>query len=330
MIGVSVRPFLFSILIVFSLVLAACQMPVKTTERERPSSAAASSRVQSEDIGGDVGGAISGAGDSEVESASVGGAVSATPSVSDSLAAAGQGATGVLIAYEFRGDATAVPGGGCRLKLENVRTRRNVFVSLKVDQRVVFKELEPGRYFATRLSCGALRIWNMDNLFGPGFDVVEGKLSYVGKVNFEMTRKDLNGFRQAPRAESRAALAAVRDAVAGEMVSAYTLRPIDSEMLLADGPESFDVFAKGTSAPDQTLADLMSRLKRCASNAAKDDPLRLGHLTYVAKYNAGNFTEMAEKRDAHALSENFTTCVDNSLRTFKPPVASGLEVRVAY
>lgn len=309
-----------SLFIVVAGTFASCQMPVKTTDRERPQSATpvvVSEEAQPIDA-----------------NTAAGKPARAMPNIEkdpEKVADTGaRGTSGVLIAYEFKGDLATVPAAGCRLRLENVRTNKHTFVALKADQMAVFKELDTGRYFATRLSCGAMRIWNLDNLFGPGFDVTEGRVSYVGKVIFEMAKRNLSGFRQASRNESRETLREIQDIVSSPIVSGFTLRPIDSEMLTGEGRESFDVFAKGTSEPDKTLSDLMSKLKRCGFNNSKEDPLRLGKLTYVAKYQGGTFAEMAEKKDNNSFSENFTTCVDNSLRTFRPPLTGELEVRVAF
>ncbi len=301
----SLLPFLLSPLPV--LALAACQMPMKTVDRSGDS--AAPPKVVVETVAAN-----------EMRD----------PVAVPASSPAAAGSSAVLIAYEFQGDTSTLPTGGCRLKLENVRTRKDAFVALKADQMAVIKELEPGRYFGTRLSCGTTRIWNLDNLFGPGFDVVDGKVSYVGKVIFEMSRTDMTGFRQASRVESRNVLREIQDLATGEIVSGFTLKTITPRMWEGDGPEAFDVFAKGTSEPGKTLDGLMSKLKRCSFRAAKDDPLRLGHLNYIAKYKGGAFAEMTEKTDSNSFSENFTTCVDNSLRTFQPPVANDLEVRVAF
>src|SRR4051812_42390233 len=80
------------------------------------------------------------------------------------------GSGGVLIAYEFKGNRNMVPNNGCRLKLENVTNSKATFANLKVDQTSVYKELPPGRYFATRLSCQTTKIWNLDSLFNNGFE----------------------------------------------------------------------------------------------------------------------------------------------------------------
>ncbi len=246
--------------------------------------------------------------------------------------------SGVLLAYEMLGDLQTVPAGGCRLKLENIRTRKEVFVSLKKDNAAVYKELEPGRYFGTRMSCSTTGIWNLENLFGLGFDVEAGKVSYLGKVVFEFAKGELGSFRQGTRKANHEALNGALESVPpadrGAIVSGYSRRPIFAAATGADGPEGFDVYAKGLEDPNINLSDLMSRLKRCATDDAKDDPVRFGHLQYVAIYRGGVFTEMkesaSETSEAHALNRNFLICVDNSLRTFKPLAKNEVEVRVRF
>ncbi len=247
-------------------------------------------------------------------------------------------AAGVLLAYEMIGDLQTVPAGGCRLKLENLKARKEVFVSLKKDTTVIYKELEPGRYFGTRLSCSTTGIWNLENLFGLGFDVEAGKVSYLGKVVFDFAKGELSSFKQGTRQESQNALSAAIESLpsgdAGALVSAYSRRPIVASSIGSEGAEGFDVYAKGLNNPDTTLSDLMSRLKRCAVDDAKDDPIRLGHIQYVATYRAGVFADMkeaaSETAPTHALRRSFLICVDNSLRTFKPPAKNDVEVRVRF
>ncbi|MCM2281011.1 MAG: hypothetical protein NDI61_04105 [Bdellovibrionaceae bacterium] len=323
------------ILVLFVLfnALVACQMPVKTAHREGLGSNAASGaattgpQVTSQDLLKDAK-AAPGASGKTLE-ATVAPEAAQKPQV---YVSGKKGAdSGLLLAYEFTGDVSRIPKGGCRLKMENIRTHKDAFVALKADQMAVFKGLEPGRYFATRLSCGTTRIWNLDNLFGPGVDIVDDKVSYVGKVIFDFAETgELKSFRQAARLDSQKTFNDIRDIVSVEIISGFSMRPITPVMAMTEGPESFDVFAKGTAEAEKTLASLMDQLKRCAARGAKEDPLRLGHFVYVAKYKAGAFTEMKEKTETHALLETFTTCVDNALRTFQPPVPAELEVRVAY
>lgn len=244
------------------------------------------------------------------------------------------GSAGLLLAVTMTGDLTTVPPGGCRLKLENVRTNKTVYVPLRKDSEVVFKELEPGRYFGTRLSCATTKIWNLENLFGLGFDIQPGKASYVGKVVFEFKNGDLAVFRHAPRLESQKVLNTAQAAVPAELrdslISGFTQKPIGAAVMESEGPESFDVYAKGTDSPDVALADLLGRLRHCATLDAKEDPLRLGHFTYVAKYKGKAFSAMKESRGAHVLSDHFVACVENSLRAFQPPTAGELEARVRF
>jgi len=239
--------------------------------------------------------------------------------------------TGMLISYEIRGETTLIPKNGCRLRIENVKTRASAFVELRPSQNFATEALEPGRYAATRLSCATTRIWNLDGLFDPGVEVVPGRLSYAGRVVFDFSKTDLGGFRLAPRVESRQALAEFLAANRGvEVISGYTQKAIGLEVANADGPESFDVYARGTNTPETTLEPLMKKLKSCLQIASKEDSLRLGHLQYVATYQGRRFQDMKQQENLSALSDSFLTCIDNSLRTFQPAVANALEVRVSY
>ena len=300
-------------------VLSACQsMPIKTADRSQGSG---QSTVVSQDIS---------EGSGAVDSAEVSNDEMSPPQMTNVQNRAGDG--GVLIAYKFSGDRSMVPSGGCRLKLQNMTTSKTYFVSLKPTQMSAYKELPPGRYFGTRLSCKTTKIWNLDSLFADGFGVEAGKVSYVGKVMFEFDKGDLADFHHSSRAEGRNAFFTAQNTFVDDpkFISGFTKKPLTQEMVGTDTLEGFDVYAKGTNDPQGTLDPLMRKLNTCSKDVVKQDPLRFGDFKYIATYKDKKITNLDKEDDNHALSSDFMNCVENSMRAFHPNVAAGLEVQVRF
>jgi hypothetical protein len=249
-------------------------------------------------------------------------------------AVADKSPTAILMNYEFAGDPTLVRTGGCSLKLSNVTENKQYTLNLKKDEKTVFAELPPGRYFGHRLTCTLTKLYDLESLFGLGFVIEPDHVSYVGKVIFEFTKDDLKLYKYAPRTDSHTSLKQTLDhispVVQTNLISGFTGKPITPEMIRNESLENFRVVAKGTNEAERVLSDLVTRLNNCNTSAIKQDPLRIGHLEYIAVYKSGQFVRMQSQVESSALSDNFKLCIDNSLRSFAPPIKSDLEVKTVF
>lgn len=242
--------------------------------------------------------------------------------------------SGVLLGYEFIGGKDIVGPGGCRLRVENLNTKKDQFLTLKADALGVFAPLDPGLYTTRRIGCGVSRVWNIDDLFAEGFRVEPGKVSYIGKVYFMFSQGEMNSVRKGTRLESAESLSATLGLLSKggreALISGFTGRPLTREMIEGERREGFDVFAQGTARAQDLLEPLLARLKRCGTEAAQQDPLRFGQLEIVASYRQGKFVDFPSRRETDALSADFKSCIDASLREFQPSAGSDLQVRVRF
>lgn len=305
----------------FTLLLTSCDSMNRRNQTSDQNGGSASGKVVSSDIS---------EGGGSVDTAEVANDQMDQPPMKIVQNKAGGG--GVLIAYQISGNRQMVPTNGCRLKLQNVSTSKTVFVAIKADQQSVYKELPAGRYFGTRLSCKTTKIWNLDSLFANGFEVQDGKVSYVGRILFDFSKDDLTDFRHATRSESRTAFEEARNTFTDEpnYISGFTQKPLANDLNAAETLEAFDVYAKGTNNAESVLKPLLAKLTTCSKTAAKQDPLRYGDLKYVATYKANKFVNLEKQDDQHALSDDIVNCVENSLRSYAPSVVGALEVQARF
>lgn len=257
-----------------------------------------------------------------------------------------ENAGGALLAYDIQSRASprrTVSDGECRLRVENLETKKTAFFDLKSDQTASYVELEPGRYNLRRLGCGFARIWDLEGFYHGGFVVRPGTVSYLGKLVFDFEdfdKGELGVIRKVSRLESAEAFERARGSVNGSpaFISAFTGAPLVTGQGEGTERESFDVFVQGYEAgrlsPERVLAPLMSRLQECANQTAKTDPLQFGQLEITAVYRGGVFQSFKDERNRSALAAELITCVETALRKFRPKASGAprgdLEVRVRY
>ncbi len=238
--------------------------------------------------------------------------------------------SGVAFSYKFEG-STLPTDGTCRIRFVKKDSGKSFLLTLKSVETAAFLALDPGQYEAGRMGCGLTRVYEMSDLYPNGFRVEAGKASYLGKLLFKFTGKDLTEVNKASRSESALGFTEVSGIVppGTSIISAFTLIPITQEM--AGGVEStggFSVRAKGVEGP--TLTGLLSDLQGCEKQVAKADPLRFGTLDYTAAYDAGRFSDFKERRDTNAFPEELRTCISQTLSAFKPASKKSVEIRVTY
>jgi hypothetical protein len=238
--------------------------------------------------------------------------------------------SGVLLAHSFVKSGETVSREGCRLRVENLSTKKHYFLVIKPRGPAVFSPLEPGSYRMRRLGCGVTKVWDLSEI--ANFDVMPGQVSYIGKETFVFDPEgELAEVQKASRLESAEALVAALDqvpqAARESLVSGYTLKPITKAMREGELREGFDVFGQGTSNPNEILAPLVAKLKICSNDAAKIDPLRIGSLKIVALYKDGRFVGIKEKSGENALSDQFVKCIEQAHEAFAPAEKGELEVR---
>jgi hypothetical protein len=237
--------------------------------------------------------------------------------------------SGVLMAYALRGGTDVVSGEGCRLRVENLTTKKHYFLTIKPRTSAVFSPLEPGSYSMRRLGCGLTKVWDVSDV--ASFKVAEGKVSYLGKFAFLFGADDLGEIKKVSRLENAEALVSALEQVPAasreSLVSGYTEKPITPSMREGDLRDGFDLFAQGTADAAEVLAPLSDRLKACATEASRTDPLRIGALKLVTVYKDGHFVEFKEKGGENAMADGFIACIERAHREFAPSEKGNLEIR---
>ena len=243
----------------------------------------------------------------------------------------------VLLAYQLIDPAHEVPADGCRLRIENTKTQKSVFITLKANEPGSITSLEPGNYITRRLGCGLASVWTVEDLFSKGFDVEAGKVSYIGKLIFSFNQsKDLELIKKASRVESSDSLNQLLTGAAkgadDVLISGFTDKAITREMITGERFEGFDVHALGLQEQRVgLLTPLLNGLKDCSQTAGHRDPLRIGKLDYVAIFQAGRFQGIRDRVDTNALSDELRSCIESSLRSFSIVQSKGeVRVRVRY
>lgn len=238
-----------------------------------------------------------------------------------------------LLAFEIRG--VEGEGRSCRWRMINKETGKGYFIKIDSNARYALAQLDPGEYQAGRFGCGIGRVWNLDETFKNGFRVEEGTLSYLGKLHFEFSEKDLETIRHASRSDSAWAFIRATEAEGVEnwpAISAFTGKPIDRSMVeRGEVRDGFDVFARGISNPSTALAPLIADLKSCVQREGGVDPLRFGYLEYTALYRQGRFSEMKDRIEANGFSDRLRACVERGIMALHlPEKEREVEVRVRY
>ncbi len=243
----------------------------------------------------------------------------------------------VLLAYQLIDPAHEVPTDGCRLRVENTKTSKSVFLTLKPNEAGSVTALEPGNYVTRRLGCGLASVWTVEDLFAKGFNVEAGQVSYIGKLIFTFNQnKDLELIKKASRVDSSDSLVALLGGVVKGaddfIISGFTNKPVTRDMLSGERLEGFDVRALGLQEQRVgLLTPLLSQLKDCSQIAGKADPLRIGKLDYVGIFQGGRFQMIRDRVDTNALSDDFRLCVESSLQRFSFKNSKGeVRIRVRY
>lgn len=239
---------------------------------------------------------------------------------------------GVLLALEA---IDANPETVCRLRFVGEDSQggfRNRMMTIKLGDVGGFVALEPGHYDLVRMGCGISYVWDLSGVYANGFDVVDGNVSYLGKLVLHFEDGELSEVSKASRGDSATALAKASVFVPDvqPIVSAFTGEVVTREMraqtLSASG--GFRVNASGLAS--ESLTPLLSRLEACDAQGAKLDPLRLGRLEYTASYKSGAFNDFKDRRDLNTFSNEFKSCVADSLATFRPPRGAAIDIQVVY
>lgn len=238
-----------------------------------------------------------------------------------------------LLALNIRG----MDGSGrtCRWRMINKETGKSYFINIDLGAQHVLAQLDPGEYEASRFGCGIGRVWNLDETFEGGFQVEEGKISYLGKLIFEFEGGELENIRRASRADSAMAFLQATEAERVEnwpAISAFTGKAIDRSMVEnAEYRDGFDVHARGISNPSKVLAPLIADLKSCVQREGGIDPLRFGYLEYTALYRDGRFSEMKDRIEANGFSDRLRACVERGIMALHLSEKNReVEVRVRY
>jgi hypothetical protein len=244
--------------------------------------------------------------------------------------------SGVLLVSEVTGlEEDEAADMTCRWRVSHAETGKSFFLTIKPSEPAKFVALDPGQYRTGNMGCGIGRVWDLDDVFKDGFLVEVNRASYIGKLIFDFKdKRSLETVRKGTRVESAAALRESREALPKpemEIISGFTGRKID--MAIADSGnlrEGFDVHATGMAGNVRGLDPLVTNLKMCANEESSRDPLRFGHLEYVAVYRKGRFSEMKDRQESNALSDRLRSCVERGIMAFHPTANSEIEVRVKY
>lgn len=246
----------------------------------------------------------------------------------------GKGQGAVAIAIEWRGvEKAGLDGVTCRWRVIENETRQSTFINVRIQDNLAFARLPSGQYQTARLGCGVGRVWELDGIFKEGFQVEASQVSYLGKLIFEFKGREMDTVRKASRAENASAFESVLEAARREnmnVISGFTGRQIDRQMIEAgELKENFDVHVTGKGASVQTVEPLMKVLRSCANSEGSRDPLRFGKLDYTAVYRQGRFSEMKERREQNAFSDQLRACVERGMMAFHPGLQE-IEIRVQY
>lgn len=219
----------------------------------------------------------------------------------------------------------------CRLRLRHVEAEEDAILSLQPTQSSVSQTLAPGRYRPVRLSCGLMRVWNLDHLYPQGFIVLPDQVSYVGFIRFRFLSNELDSIEQVGRSTNAEFLRSfLGEAQAFDVVSAFSGRSITAAMLEAPHPNHLDVRAYGISDVQKVLSPLFNVMRDCGRQGAKDDPLRLGSFLFRAKYIDGKFIEFIKEQDQSAIQNDFLSCIKTALVSFRPGIRKEFEVEVLF
>ena len=242
----------------------------------------------------------------------------------------------IVLGYQIMDPAKVVTAEGCRLRVRNTDTGHEIFIPIKPTEPGALVQAEAGHYVTERLGCGISSVWNLEDLYGKGFQVQKGKVSFLGKLIFFFNQKwQLESVKKGTRVENAESLSLLllhtAKGAENDLVSGFTLAPITKTMTEGARREGFDVFALGVRESNQaTLSPLLESLKSCSSEAGKSDPLRFGELEYVAVYHAGRFETVRDRKDNNAFSDDFRGCIENSLRKYTASAKGEVRIRVRY
>lgn len=238
--------------------------------------------------------------------------------------------TTFLLNYEIHHKTDPDWKGDCSVSMTDLGSGVVYTVPLSLRKNSVQIEAPAGKYKVGVLTCEGSEHWDLDNFGAPHVTVFPGKVNYLGKFVFEMTRvgkdnelKMLRGDRD----ETRKSLMEVAMHMSphwwGRVVSAYTGGVIPSSYL-----EDEKNYQRGTKShvigPKAHLNNM--NFDECEKAEFKTNPVPLGILSYEVAYDKNKLTEIKQTENKNSFSKSYIQCVEQELKNFKP----GYDGKVDY
>jgi hypothetical protein len=244
--------------------------------------------------------------------------------------------TAVLLNYELNTNNENIRNDGCVLNFHNLESNQDYAITLRGKEQMALFDLPAGTYVGKLLTCQKYQKWELDSFLKGKIAVEADKINYAGKVFFNFAPdmsalKTVNGDQKQATQSLSSDLWSLPKEWKSALYNPFTHQPIEPEMLVKKDLYRMDIHTswtlkRGEKIPSTT--DLEARLKECDQTEQKRFPYRLGMMTYSATYDAQVLASLTHQ-DHHSFSDGFVSCVEQTLRTYKPVSPQPLKVTVS-
>jgi hypothetical protein len=239
--------------------------------------------------------------------------------------------TAILFNYDLSTTDTAIRTDGCSLTLHELETDRDYVIQLAGQKHSVLFEIPAGVYKGKVLACPHYSKGDL----GTFVNLEPGKINYLGETVFEFDHdSNLAKMTQADQTETARSLAgdfkALPAAWRTAVYNPFTHRPITEAMVDVKSAHQLKVSTKHFLKKGETAAStsvLESNLKGCDAAEQKKYPYRVGTLSYAATYEK-RVLQSLKKEGENSFSNDFVSCVEQTVRDFRPDSDAKVDVKV--
>jgi hypothetical protein len=247
--------------------------------------------------------------------------------------------TAALLNYTFD-TANPAQRSGCVLTLKSVSDRpgsaSTYELALDTQAAFVFFEVPPGLYEAKILKCADGTKWELTDFLKGRFTIASGRINFLGLSQFRFS-DDTRGLSVVQGGQKATTLALAQDLKVlpkgwGTWIfDPFTAKPIVADMLVLKQDYSLNVHTRNThkrgEAASLDTKSLVEAVRACDLREQSRFPYRLGTILTVADYKDGELKNL-EENGRNSFSDEFTECLENSLRGFKTEAGVSVEVKL--
>lgn len=230
--------------------------------------------------------------------------------------------TGFLLSYRMEFARGVEKNQQCAIELSGSEPQVNYTLALDPLAKSVEVEVPEGTYQIKTLACGGPAHWKLDNFGAKEVRVIAGKVAFLGHFTFRISKKDSVyelSMQRGNREETRKNLIAMGHAHSASwrarLVSAYQGTGWSQEYL-----ESESNYLRGSTARIEGTKPQLNHLDftDCEIMEFQKNPVPLGVLSIKSSYEGDHNISVQTVAERHTFSDDFISCVKETLRTFRP------------